>query len=145
MAKTKLKTARKPARASKKASTNHHPRKAAKAKAPPRAARPAKPAVPELRPAPAMKELDGYLTAHNSWFEEALCELPGLLEGGGAFFRILDDVDDEAEVHDVGRYSRGVWAEDGIPASAGDALLLEQFDVPAMTAAIVEHARIGTD
>ncbi len=76
----KIKTARKPARATRKAaSTNHRPRKIGRARPvarAPRASRPApKQSAPALPLGPPMPELDDYLASHGPQFEDALCEL----------------------------------------------------------------------
>ncbi len=76
----KIKTARKPARAARKAaSTNHRPRKIGQSR---RAARPKRATRPAAAPAPAeaplgppMGELDEYLATHGPQFEDTLCEL----------------------------------------------------------------------
>src|SRR5437870_2872562 len=74
MAKTK--TARRPDRATKKAaSSNHRPRRVARAKPPGRVARAPQPAAPELPLGPSMPEMDAYLSTHGQEFEDALCEL----------------------------------------------------------------------
>lgn len=75
--------------------------------------------------------------------EEFVGEAPGVYEGGASFIGIFDDVDDVAEVDDVGGMRFGVWAIMRIPAGTGEALFVHALDVAAVTAAVIEEGAGG--
>jgi hypothetical protein len=62
-------------------------------------------------------------------------EVPGAVEGGGPFARVLDDVEDVAAVDEVGWLAERVGSEGGVPAGAGDAGSGEEFEALAVAAA----------
>lgn len=77
--------------------------------------------------------------------ERAPAEVPSPAEGVRALGRVLDHVDDVAEVDDIGFSSRRIRPEHRIPATAGEALCIEQLDVLAVPAAVIEYANRGVE
>ena len=55
-----------------------------------------------------------------------------------ALVRILDDIEDEAEINDVGGAALAVGVERGIPAVTGDVHIGENPQIVAVPAAVVE-------
>ena len=66
-------------------------------------------------------------------------ECKSRLERFSSLVGILDHVQHEAEVHDVGRLPFGIRAKDGIPTACGYVQLREQAQVIASTTAVVEQ------
>jgi hypothetical protein len=77
--------------------------------------------------------------------EDVAAQAPGGGEGGGAFVGVLDDVEDVAEVDDVGGLAGRVGSEGGVPAGAGDAVGGEEFEVLAAAAAVVEEGDVAVE
>jgi hypothetical protein len=77
-----------------------------------------------------------YLSGHD---KQTAGKFPCLPEGHRSLINILYHVEDEAEVHDIGRILWRLRPQSGIPAAACDALGGEHRHVLAVAAAEVEH------